>query len=139
MIIVLRILFFSLGICGLISFVAIFVNGITLIKLVSFLTSFLIMIFSFFISLTISREMVEWVFNHEQSMSRGRKFFLRLCVFVIGGVAMALFAIKLSTEKVTLESLINVASILVTALFFLYCAVSGKFPADFIESIWKKR
>ncbi len=137
MIIFLRILFFFLGVCGLISFVAMFLEGTVTLKLVDISVSFLVMVLSFFLSFSVSHRMIEYFFTNEP-MSRGRKLFLRLCFAVMGGLMLMVFIIKIFVECVTLASLVSVASLFVMALFFFCCTILGKFPIFFADSINRK-
>lgn len=133
----LRVLFFFLGICGLISFVAMFFEGLSASKLGWLFSSFFVMVTGFFMSWYFSPRGEEEFFSHNQ-MSHGRKFFLRLCFAVMGTMVMIVFIGRFFLERVTLTSLFVVASLLVTALFFFYCAISGRFPAYLVDSMRKK-
>jgi hypothetical protein len=112
-------------------------EGVTAPKLVGISVSFLVMAVSFFLSFNVSRGMIEYFFAHEPT-SRGRKLFLRLCFAVMGGLVLTVFIVKTFVECVTLASLVGVASLSVAALFFFYCAISGRFPSFFTDPIRKK-
>ena len=131
MIIFIRIISLSYGICCLISFVAILFRGT---NLATALFPFILMALFFWGAFAISEN---W-FYHEP-MGNIRKLFLRLCFLIISIIFAGNFIINISFKHVTLGSLYNVASLVEASLFFLGIAVSGKFPAYYISSLWGKR
>ena len=131
MMIFFRILFLSYGICCLISFIAMLFKGSNLAESI-FL--FILMAVSFWLAFVISEK---W-FYHEP-MGHIRKFFLRLCFFIVSIIFFGGFIVNLSFKPVTLESLYKVTSIVEASLFFFGFAISGKFPADYVNSLWGKR
>ena len=126
-----RILFFSYGICCLISFAAILFKGTSF---ATALLPFILMALFFWGTFAISEN---W-FYHEP-IGNIRKLFQRLCFFVISIIFFVAFIANISLKQVTLGLLYNVASLVEASLFFLGIAVSGKFPAYYVSSLWGKR
>jgi hypothetical protein len=133
-----RVIFSTLGVCGLVSFVALFWDGSFQDQTVHAFTSFFIMVACFAVSFARPSDRS---FEHvcdERSLSYGRMVFLRLCFVLMGVVFILGFVTKVCLDPLVLHEIYIVAFEFAMALYLFYCAISGKLPSNLADPIMKR-